>query len=347
MASDQMPAVLRRLLHAGVLTAAEVVDHGVRTVDTGRSNDVAVVLIGQTRRLVVKTARPGAGQWEQGDVAVERRLLGALGQRGSPFPPVHALPEDMLVTRYVEGGATVTALVRDGQLQPSGAARVIGTALGRLRSSDVSHTVVASLPTDLPWGLRLLLGDPPRFVLEHPAALALHVELLERRHLVAALELLAAQWSWTDLVHGDLRWDNCLLDRTTGEVVLVDWECAARGDPAWDLGCAVAEHFVQGPLAPGAWCDDPGALAESALRELTHPLRVLTDSFLDAAGAASSELVPRAAGYACARLLHVAFQWTYWDLNLGPDTARIISTVVEALLGRPCGLRDVLTGATA
>jgi hypothetical protein len=49
------------------------------------------------------------------------------------------------------------------------------------------------------------------------------------------------------LVNQDLKWDNIVLRQSLGGVrpVLLDWELAGLGDPAWDLGCLLAEHQVR------------------------------------------------------------------------------------------------------
>jgi Ser/Thr protein kinase RdoA (MazF antagonist) len=76
------------------------------------------------------------------------------------------------------------------------------------------------------------------------------------------------------LVHGDVRWDNCLAvatarsHRRTG-VVLVDWEVAGRGTAAFDVGAVLAEYLLSWvgsiPIVDPA---EPGRL----LAHAKHPL---------------------------------------------------------------------------
>ncbi|HEY5981433.1 MAG TPA: phosphotransferase [Microlunatus sp.] len=49
------------------------------------------------------------------------------------------------------------------------------------------------------------------------------------------------------LVNHDLKWDNVVLTGPTRRPVLLDWELAGLGDPAWDLGSLLAEHLVRAP----------------------------------------------------------------------------------------------------
>lgn len=45
------------------------------------------------------------------------------------------------------------------------------------------------------------------------------------------------------LVHGDVRWENCLVQADPGSVRLIDWETAGMGDPAWDVAGVIQEHL--------------------------------------------------------------------------------------------------------
>ena len=66
--------------------------------------------------------------------------------------------------------------------------------------------------------------------------------------VIAGLRAARARWSRLCLVHGDLKHDNVLVCGAGGDrlVVLVDWEMARLGDPAWDLA-ALAARLHGGP----------------------------------------------------------------------------------------------------
>lgn len=80
--------------------------------------------------------------------------------------------------------------------------------------------------------------------------------LMPRIAAVPALSAAAAEVSRAGglcLVHHDLKWDNIVVPATSpATAVILDWELAGAGDPAWDLGCLVAEHLLRAPgaLAP-------------------------------------------------------------------------------------------------
>lgn len=71
-------------------------------------------------------------------------------------------------------------------------------------------------------------------------------------HVRAAFQAARSAWHGGRLVHGDLRWANVLLDRRGDRrrVWIVDWELACLGDPAWDVGSAIADVVSAGVQ----WC---------------------------------------------------------------------------------------------
>ena len=65
--------------------------------------------------------------------------------------------------------------------------------------------------------------------------------------LAGELDRLAEAWRPLAPVHHDLKWENILVaPAATGEprVVLVDWEHASLGDPAWDVGSALSQYLA-------------------------------------------------------------------------------------------------------
>jgi hypothetical protein len=64
---------------------------------------------------------------------------------------------------------------------------------------------------------------------------------------LATIRRVAGRWRRDTLVHGDLKWDNCLLVRE-GEgrhsLRFVDWELADVGDARWDIGGVIQAFLV-------------------------------------------------------------------------------------------------------
>jgi aminoglycoside phosphotransferase (APT) family kinase protein len=95
--------------------------------------------------------------------------------------------------------------------------------------------------------------------------------------LCARLDALRDASSDVAIVHGDLRWENCLALPAPGarrrtRVLLVDWELAGHADPAFDVGSALAEYLrVWVGSVPIVEAVDPGRLVSCA----RHPLQTM------------------------------------------------------------------------
>jgi aminoglycoside phosphotransferase (APT) family kinase protein len=65
--------------------------------------------------------------------------------------------------------------------------------------------------------------------------------------LAPALDRMAAEWRAEHLIHGDVKWENCLWTASTGRMHWIDWELADAGDPLWDAGCFVQAYLARWP----------------------------------------------------------------------------------------------------
>jgi Phosphotransferase enzyme family len=135
----------------------------------------------------------------------------------------------------------------------------------------------------------------------------------------ALLDEAATRWTPTCLVHGDMRFDNCVLAGAGGPgrdatLKLVDWELAQWGDPCWDAGAVLGGYM-------SAWLLSFPISGETPLETVSHLGRF---KFID---------MQRAAG---------AF-WTAYRIRMGAShdislrramqfaAAHMIETMIEEL----------------
>jgi aminoglycoside phosphotransferase (APT) family kinase protein len=122
------------------------------------------------------------------------------------------------------------------------------------------------------------------------------------------------------LIHGDVRWDNLLTtgasDRTSarrGRVLLLDWECAGRGDPSQDVGAFLGEYLHDWIRSiPIVDPDDPGRLIASAGRPLARMRPAIGALWRAYRGHGGGErdglLLRRAVRFAAVRVLAAAYE---------------------------------------
>jgi hypothetical protein len=179
-----------------------------------------------------------------------------------------------------------------------------GAALGR--SLALFHAATAGLPTvsvancgvialpDTPADERRL-GDDSVAGREAIAMMCADDEVCE------VLRATAVLFKPSCLIHGDVKWDNVILDDgPPPRVQLFDWELSGLGDPAWDLGSALADTVALPTRSP-----PHSGLAAEWLRETE---RALLTAYCTAAPTVEADFAERVAGCWCARLAHLALE---------------------------------------
>jgi aminoglycoside phosphotransferase (APT) family kinase protein len=134
------------------------------------------------------------------------------------------------------------------------------------------------------------------------------------------LDLLRGRWQISSLIHGDIKWDNCLVHapEESGEVQLkiVDWELADFGDPCWDVGAVFQAYLSCWIMSLPIQGDAPPA---QLVQRAQYPLEAMQPalrSFWQAYGAArqlddkqKGELLERCVQYGAARMIQTAYEY--------------------------------------
>jgi aminoglycoside phosphotransferase (APT) family kinase protein len=264
------------LLSLGLVKPREVVEGRLTIADASRRNCVflAAVLRGPT--YVVKQAHPWTAQTLQHEAEVLRVLAEATDVADHVPTVVHAEPEAARLVLHTGGNARDWNEHQRGGRFPLIPARILGRSLAALHR--LPGDCVEELPhgIDRMWGLSL--PEPPHELLLDLSSGAqdLVARMQASRTMCNRLEELREAGSAEVLVHGDLRWDNCLLTAAPGSrrrtrVLLVDWELAGRGGAEFDVGSVLGEYlraWVESiPIVePG----DPGRLVARAGNPLRH-----------------------------------------------------------------------------
>jgi Ser/Thr protein kinase RdoA (MazF antagonist) len=219
--------------------------------------------------------------------------------------------------------------------------RIPARALGRVLAT--LHGVRADVPRGARaiWGLEL--AEPPyELVLGLSAgAQDLLARIQASDYVCRRLEQLRDALTGDTLVHGDLRWENCLALPAPGarrrtRVLLVDWELADRADPAFDVGSVLAEYLrVWVGSVPIVEAVDPGRLVARARHPLTA-MRPAIHGFWSSYRAASARppALRRVVELTAVRLVQTAIERAQ---GLSSPSAHVVTLVqlADNLLRRP------------
>ena len=303
------------LLSLGLVKPQVVVEEGLAIVDASRRNSVFLAATRGGPTYVVKQATPRTARTLAHEAAVLRVLADTPGLADQVPRVVHEEPEAARLVLRTPGNARDWNEHQSAGRFPQTPARTLGRALGFLHRLPVDG--IEDLPpgVDPMWGLSL--PEPPHELLLGLSSGA--QDLLARVQSSDALcerlgELRNAGFDGT-LVHGDLRWDNCLAVAAPGSrrrtrLLLVDWELAGRGAAGFDVGTVLAEYLrlwvgsiqIVDPRNPGRLMDQAG-----------HPLvfmRPALRAFWSAYGLANPQrpTLQRVTQLAAVRLLQTAVE---------------------------------------
>jgi len=262
-------------LSLGLVKPRAVVEENLTIVDASRRNCVFLAAVRGGPTYVVKQAGPRSARTLAHEAAVLRALAEATELAAHVPTVVHHESQAARLVLRTPGGARDWDEHQGAGHFPRIPARILGRVLAGLHRLPADEVEGRPPGVDPMWGLTL--PEPP-----HELLLDLSVgaqDLVARLQgsdaLCDLLDGLRSAGSDGALVHGDLRWENCLAvpapgSRRRTRLLLVDWELAGRGAAGFDVGTVLAEYLRSWvgsiPIVdPG----DPGRLVARA----GHPLR--------------------------------------------------------------------------
>jgi aminoglycoside phosphotransferase (APT) family kinase protein len=270
--------VVLYLIDASLLDRSHVLEPGFEVISSPRRNNNFQVVNPAGTSVMVKQA-----------TSVDRALTlareAAAYRAFEALPPRHTRPwrpdclhydgtAGILVLRLETGAQTVKHRVRRSGKVSRHIASALGGALAQLHAVPAAgHRAPRPDPDGPPW--ILYLECPDAGVLETSSGAALEMIRIFQSSELACDVLREHRMTWRSdtFVHGDLRWENCLVTGSGPRpgVRLVDWELSGAGDAAWDLGCVLAGYLR-------LWLDSVPIASESALVQAVEAARFpLTD----------------------------------------------------------------------
>jgi hypothetical protein len=307
------------LLERELLSPRQVLDEGVRTRDASRSHSVSLVEVGATGGFAVKWAN-GIREDGLSDIAREQRVYRLASSRlagQAVVPQLFPVPSpDLLVLGLVVPGDTVTRRLHASGGLDRALAAAVGEALGAWHGAFAVEELVG-FPGATPWVFDVLSGDRSAFPWDDPGLRPVLEALPHPARFRAGVAAARGRWRRERLIHGDLRWDNCLVegDPAAPRVRLIDWEMADAGDPAWDIG-GVLQECLAGPSSGGG-----GRAARLPAAAAAW------EAYADAGPDGDNDLLERSVAFAGVRLIQTTLEWA--GQSAPPAT---IASLLEASL---------------
>lgn len=242
--------IVHYLLERGVVSPATVVNGQFTAIEAGRRNRNYRIVLGDAAGLFVKQINTFDA------MAISTLHREAACYRIARDNPAYA---DLraLMTRFIDHDATRHCLIvelLDGAENlneyfartrsfPAHIAQRIGSGLGgchrAVQGRPLQSDELATFPRYTPWILSYHHGHT--FPAGSLSGGAVQVAEVIRRHpeLYANFDRLRSEWRYDAIIHGDMKWDNCLVcpDGAGGQTIkIIDWELVDCGDACWDVG---------------------------------------------------------------------------------------------------------------
>jgi hypothetical protein len=245
------------------------------------------------------------------------------------------LERQVLITGLITNGEDLWQHFRRlHKVQPDVAGelgRLLGTyhrdAGDRLKNSPQA----AIFPKQIPWILspERRNSHPFKELSKATSQLFDHVE--GSPELCVALDQLREIWLPTTLMHGDMRFENCILSISNREsqfnFKIVDWELADIGDPCWDIG-SIIQAFISARII-----SLPAVEASLSLKQFLTPIWIkealvlFWQEYLAARGVEtnrSSELLERCICYGAARMIQAAYEYMQFSPHLSRNALYLV-----------------------
>jgi aminoglycoside phosphotransferase len=241
-------SIAHYLLSLGVVKPSAVVDGELSVLDASRRNAVYIAAARTGPAYVVKQARAQTAATLAHEAAVLRMLATMPSLDGLVPEVVHEDRDAACLVLRTPADARDWSEYQAARRFPERSAQSLGRALAILHELPVDVVDGLAEAADRLWGLTL--PEPSHELLLDLSAAALDLLARVQGHdrLCERLRALQGVIGADAVVHGDLRWENCLLVGAPGarrrtRVLLVDWELGGRGPAGFDIGTALAEYL--------------------------------------------------------------------------------------------------------
>jgi hypothetical protein len=241
---------------------------------------------------------------------------------------------------------------------PNAPATLLGEALGRahrdVRDPGPEAEGMQVFPRALPWVLGIHTLVASQFVRLSAANAQMLDIVAGQPGFRAALDALRAGWRINGLIHGDMKWDNCLVlpaadDTSTPRLRIVDWELADFGDTAWDAGGVLQSYLtfwiLSMPAHEEASAEQLVDRAGYRLEAMQPAMRAFWQAYantLGAEGDEARELLQRCVQYAAARMIQTAYETLGQAPAMSRSALRLLQVSVNMLTRPQDATRDLL-----
>jgi hypothetical protein len=165
------------------------------------------------------------------------------------------------------------------------------------------------------------------------------------------LDRLRTQWRTDTFIHGDMKWENCLIAGQNGQTTfkVIDWETADIGDAAWDVGAIFQAYLTFWIMSVPLDAQTPFAAAVERAQYPIEAMQPAIRAFWHAYGDARrlnarrrQELALRSVQYGATRMLQTAYEYMYYSPHITGHGLALLQLGLNTLTEPAATLTDLL-----
>ena len=321
--------VVHYLLEQGLLTIDSVVDGDLMIADATRRN---------RNFKIIRRASPGyfvkqIQNWDPPTVATlaSEAMCYRLARKEAAFATLAALvPRDflydsqrhVLVTELLPHNESLTDHHRRLNAFPTELAGLLGALFGRFHREPApieGRPEASTFRRQPPWILSAHQQGTNLFGALSAANSQLLQIVQSYPDFQRTLEELRAEWQADRLIHGDLKWDNCVVYRAPDSgnqaIKVVDWELTDIGDARWDLGALLQAYLAFWVFSMRIAPDMPPAMmintAQYPIEAMQPSVRAFWQAYIAARGTTAAEaraMLISSMKFGAARMIQTAYE---------------------------------------
>ncbi|MBI3650015.1 MAG: phosphotransferase [Acidobacteria bacterium] len=353
------------LIDKGLVSTQSVVDGDLMIVEVTRRNRNFKIIRHQQQSFFLKQIQ----NWEPLAIATLQREATCyqLAQQEAELAPLAALmpkyflydsARHILVTELLQEGENLSEHQRRLGKFPVAIAEKLGQALGTYHHQTISSLNDAVqnsvFPKQVPW---ILSANQQRAQLFN-ALSAGNSELLnivqKYPEFHQALDDIRDQWQFDSLIHGDMKWDNCMVfagqqGAADLDFKVVDWELADIGDACWDVGAILQAYLAFWIMSiPMETRAAPAQLIEMAqfpLEAMLPAIHAFWKTYIETRQIAVEQrrnLLERCVKFGAARMIQTAYEYLQYSPHITLPVLYMLQVSMNILKSPQEAISDLL-----
>ena len=347
------------LLSRGLVEHKSIIDGGLRITELECRHRSFFVRQSHGQQLFVKQIKSVNDQTLQGFEAESNcyqfaATTPAFGSLAELIPPFIRYDHRrfVLVLEYLVGSRDLVTYHRTQGLMPTEVAQEFGQKLAEVHTAGRQATAetlsAVSPPERIPWIFSIHRGD---YVLSRANRQLIDLAL-KNEAFSLQLDELHQNWRQDTLLHGDVKWLNCLLHEAKGKtnIYLIDWEMLQLGESLWDVAGFIQSYLSEWTLQPNK---ERELTLDQWIERYADAIRIQHDSihsfwsaYAQTAGldtALTGSDFQRTLLYVAGRLFQTVYEYLSQQETLFPEAIRTLE-LAQRLLAKDADTIELTLG---